>query len=226
MKIAGILGGLGPQSTALFYEEIIRLSQAQEVVEYPQLLINSMSVWEFERNMDDLQALFHLVHKEVSRIQGEVDFIAMVCNSAHSVLEPLRSEVAIPVLAIQEEVVRVIRQDGLRKVGILGTKMTTGSRFYQKELAHVGIESLCLPVEESERFNRLIFEEMLKGESYELMREQLTKYANWLLQQGCEGVILGCTEFPLFLAQADFQAPIYASTQILAQSVFFRCLSD
>lgn len=225
MKIAGILGGLGPQSTALFYEEIIRIGQRQAAVVYPRLLINSMSIWEFEQKMSDPVALLQLLAAEMGRLESQVDFWAMVCNTAHSVLEPLRTQISVPVIGIQEEVVRKIREDGLQKVGILGTKLTTGSRFYQKELDRFAIDSVCLPAQEAETFNQLIFKEMLRGESYQLMHLRLKAYAHWLRDQGCEGVILGCTEFPLFLSQADVEIRLYASTQILAESVFLKCIA-
>ena len=224
MKIAGIIGGLGPQSTALFYEEIIRLAQKRDVVEYPRMIINSMSVWDFSDKMHDQEQLFQLVAKEIVRIESQVDFLAMVCNTAHCILQPLRQFARVPLLAIQEEVVNKIRGDQLTKVGILGTQLTTGSRIYQEELDRHQIASLCLPDRMQESFNKLIFEEMLKGNSYELMHTRLVEYACYLIEQGCEGVILGCTEFPLFISQDDVAVPLYASTQILAESVMQGCM--
>ena len=224
MKIAGILGGLGPQSTALFYEEIIRLAQSREQVEYPRMIINSMSVWDFSNRMDDHEALFELVSAEIARIENQVDFLAMVCNTAHCILEPLRNTSKKPLLAIQEEVVKKIREDGLKKVGILGTRVTTGTQIYQRELDKHGIASLCLPDRLQDTFNQLIFDEMLHGSGYDKMETSMGIFVDLLVEQGCEGVILGCTELPLFISQEEVSVPLYASTQILAESVARLCL--
>ena len=224
MKIAGILGGLGPQSTALFYEEIIRLAQSRQQVEYPRMIINSMSVWDFSNRMNDHEALFELVSAEISRIESQVDFLAMVCNTAHCILEPLRNHSKKPLLAIQEEVVKKIRKDGLKKVGILGTRVTTGTQIYQRELDKHGIASLCLPDRLQDSFNQLIFDEMLHGSGYDKMETSMGIFVDLLVEQGCEGVILGCTELPLFISQEEVSVPLYASTQILAESVSNKCL--
>ena len=90
MKTAGILGGLGPQSTALFYQEIIRLSQSRRIVEYPRMIINSMSIWDFSNKMNDKDQLFELLSKEIERIQDQTDFLAMVCNTAHCIIDRLQ----------------------------------------------------------------------------------------------------------------------------------------
>lgn len=224
MKIAGIIGGLGPQSTGLFYEEITRLAQCRKQVEYPRMIINSMSIWEFSSKMKNLDQLFGLLSEEINRIQHMVDFLAMVCNTAHSVLGPLREVAQVPLLAIQEEVVKKIAQDRHQKIGILGTKLTTSSMMYKNELDKYGIESRWLPDNILENFNRLIFDKMLHGNDYDLMHQRLVDYANLLADRGCEGVILGCTEFPLFISQEDVSVPLYPSTQILAESVLDRCL--
>ncbi|MEL6675987.1 MAG: amino acid racemase [Bacteroidota bacterium] len=223
MKTAGILGGLGPQSTALFYEEIMRLAQQSDEANYPPMIINSMSVWEFSQRMYDLDKLFDLVSTEIARIQPQVDFLAMVCNTAHSIIGPLREFAQVPLLAIQEEVVKKVRQKGGKKIGILGTKVTTGCLMYQEELFRYGLQAAWLPYHELESFNKLIFEKMLKGQSYDLMHLHLKRYATMFKEMDCDGVILGCTEFPLFLTASDVDIPLYPSTQILAESVFHLC---
>ena len=224
MKTAGILGGLGPQSTALFYEEIIRLSQSRDVVEYPRMIINSMSIWDFSNSMNDKVELFMLLSREMERIQGEVDFLAMVCNTAHSIIDHLRVHARVPLLAIQEEVVKKVRADGLKKVGIIGTTITSNSMVYTNELDKFGIASQTLPDHVLATFNQLIFDEMLRGESYDAMHTQMIQHSQSLIDQGCEGIILGCTELPLFISQEDVPVPVYASTQILAESVIDQCL--
>ena len=224
MKTAGILGGLGPQSTALFYEEIIRLAQQREQVEYPRMIINSMSIWDFSACMNDRLELFMLLSREMDRIQPQVDFLAMVCNTAHSIIDHLRLQAKVPLLAIQEEVVKKVRADGLQKVGIIGTSITSNSLVYAKELDRFGIDSLSLPQQVLDTFNQLIFEDMLRGQSYDAMHDQMLLHSKRLIDQGCDGIILGCTELPLFIRQEEVSVPIYPSTQILAESVLEKCL--
>lgn len=134
MKRIGIIGGLGPQSTELFYRELIRLCQTRKEVEYPKILINSINLWEFVHLLNNKKSTLNLVKKEISQIQDHVDFVALVCNTIHFIIDEIRKFSKVPILAIHEEVVKEISESKIKKVGILGTKTTVYNNFYQNEL--------------------------------------------------------------------------------------------
>jgi aspartate racemase len=220
MKKIGIIGGLGPQSTELFYHEFIRLCQTRKEVEYPNMFINSMNLWEFVHLLNDKKLTFNLVKKEIAKIQDHVDFIASPCNTIHFIIDEIREFSKIPVLAIHEEVVKEVSKSKIKKVGILGTKTTVYNNYYQNELEKNNIDFEILSEQEEEKLNSLIFDKMLHGKDYNEMHKLLVKDIQLLKNKGCDGIILACTELPLFIKQKDVDVKLFASTNILAKSVF------
>lgn len=220
MKKIGIIGGLGPQSTELFYNEWIRLCQTRSYVEYPNLLINSLDMWKFLNVLKEKELAINIVKNEISKIQDHVDAIALVCNTIHFIIDEIREFSKIPVFAIHEEVVKEVLKTKIKKVGILGTKTTVQSNFYQKELEKNFINFEILDEDEEEKLDSLIFEKMLHGKDYADMKTILNSDIQIFKQRGCEGVILACTELPLFVEQKDSDIQIFSSTHILARSVF------
>lgn len=220
MKKIGIIGGLGPQSTELFYNEFIQLCQMRKKVEYPNILINSLNLFEFVNLLDNRKSLAALVKREISKIRDYVDFIASPCNTIHCLIDDIRQFSKVPVVAIHEEVVKEISKSKIKKVGILGTKTTIYNGFYQKELGKENIDFEILSGEEEDRLNSLIFESMLKGKDHEEMHNLLLESVMYFSEKDCDGVILACTELPLFVKQKETDIRLFSSTHILAKSVF------
>ncbi len=225
IKTAGVIGGLGPQSTSLFYQTMTDYCLAQELPRFPRLLINSVNMWEVTEilKQKDLDRLLSFLQKEIGLIQQQVDFLVMVCNSIHAVIEPIRESLDIPVLAIHEEVCKEVAKTDIKKIGILGTKTTVANRFYQEELSKYEIDVAILPQAQEAALDAVIFEEILYGRGEGKMKKLIIEAIDHLRQQACEGVILACTELPLFASQADTDMPLFSSTDILAKTVVNSC---
>ena len=138
-------------------------------------------------------------------------------------MEPLRERFSIPIIAIYEEVCKEVALASLRKVGVLGTKTTVDNCFYQEELDRYGIGYAVLPPEQEAAFDAFIFDEMLYGRGEGDMKRLIQEGIQTLEYQGCEGVILACTELPLFITQEDADMPLFSSTHILAHAVVKEC---
>jgi len=220
MKKLGIIGGLGPQSTELFYHELVRLCQTRGDVEYPNILLNSLELWRFFDISGDNPNLINNVREEISKIQDHVDFIVSPCNSIHLIINEMRDFSKVPILAIHEEVVKEVSKSSIKKVGILGTKITLEGKVYQKELEKNNISFELIRGESEEKMNTLIFNKMLQGKNYNEMHDLLLKHIESLKERGCDGVILACTELPLFINQDEVDIKLFPSTNILARSAF------
>ncbi len=164
----------------------------------------------------------NFIEEELLKIDDKVDFIASPCNTIHWITPEIRKMTSRPFIAIHEEVVKEIVSLNVKKVGILSTKTTVGAHFYQDELRkhHVGFETLCDADEE--KLDSLIWSKMLHGKELESMRVLLKKYVAQFKRHGCDGVILACTELPLFISQEDVDVRLFSSTHILARSVVER----
>ncbi|MBX2877496.1 MAG: amino acid racemase [Saprospiraceae bacterium] len=224
-RTAGVIGGLGPLSTSLFYDTITKIFTSQNLIANPRLIINSVNTWEVTSILEqkDLEALYFFLKKEISLLAESIDFLVMVCNSVHAVLEPLRAHFGFPILSIYEEVCKEIALLQYRKVGILGTQTTINSKFYQSELQSYGIEYEVLPEQDSEILDHCIFQEILHGQGNDKMKMLLLDGIHYMAQRDCDAVILACTELPLFISQSDTEMPLFSSTEILAKVVVEEC---
>lgn len=227
VKTAGIIGGLGPQATGLFYDVVNQVCLRKKLPVFPRLIINSVNPWAVTRILADrdMQALCRFLHQEAQLIQPQVDFVAMVCNSVHAVAEPLRRRLTVPLLSICEVVSRSVVRSGIKKVGIIGTKTTLNGSFYQQELSRQGVAFATLSTGQEAAIDALIFEEVLYRRQRSRMRRTLLESVRCLQRQGCEGVIMACTELPLFIRQEDVDIPLFLSTQLLAEAVVDYCIS-
>lgn len=224
-RTAGIIGGLGQPSTSLFYESITKICQDKRLIANPRLLINSVNTWEVAEMLDqkDLEALYFFLKREINILAGQIDFLVMVCNSVHAVLTPLREYFNFPILSIYEEVCKEVALSQYRKVGILGTQTTIQNEFYQRELQTYGIQYTLLPAHETKTLDHCLFTEILQGSGNQRMKQLLLNGVDWLSQNGCEAIILACTELPLFIRQTDTDVPLLSSTEILAKTVVEEC---
>lgn len=220
LKTVGVIGGLAPQSTSLFYDEVTRICIARQLPVYPQLLLNSVNCLKVVHMLSrkDMEKLFQYLVHEINLFEERADFMVMVCNSIHAVLDRLRAYLSIPIMAIHEEVCKDIALQNIKRVGVLGTQTTIDNAFYQNELDSYGIEHCILPAEQVAAFDHFIFAEMIHGRGKGTMKRLILEGIRDLEQQGCEAVILGCTELPLFVSQEDTEMPLFLSTQILARA--------
>ena len=225
-RTAGIIGGIGPQSTSLFYDAVTQYCLEHKLPDFPRIIINSINTWDVTKIVQekDLDKLYHYLYSEIKIIEDKVDFLAIVCNSVHAVINPMRDKLKIPVLTIYEEVCEEIERSPYRNIGIIGTKTTVKSGFYQKELQRRNIQFSILPDALSAEIDHFIFEEMLHGRGEGTMKHLILNGIDYLSALNCDAVILACTEFPLFVAQSDTDIPLFFSTQILAQRVVQKCL--
>ncbi len=224
MKKVGIIGGLGPQATELFYHELIRLAQESELMKYPHLLINSIDVFSFTKILHNKEQVINLMEEEISKIENFVDFIVFPCNTVHFIIDEMRTFSQVPILAIHEEVVREITKTNVKKIGIIGTQTTLASKFYQNELQKNNIHYESLDSNIEQKIDSVIMNKMLRGKNFDELHDLLLDAINILKNKGCDGVILACTELPLFVKQEEVSIPLFLSTQILAQATFKKIL--
>ena len=219
MKKAGILGGMGPQATVYFYARFIDICNKKYDSVYPNILINSIETWKNVSLINNRVALLSHLIEEADKLKPSVDFMAIVCNTMHIVIEELREHVGIPVLAIHEVVCNHVFAANKKKIGLLGTIATLENRFYQQHLHDLGIEIETADPETEHKLDNLIFHKVLKGQGNTEVENLLTETINKFKSAGCDGVILACTELPLFVNPAKFDIQIFASTDILAEEV-------
>jgi aspartate racemase len=144
----------------------------------------------------------------------------LICpdNTAHQALDLVRDRAPVPWLHIAEEVAAVAAARGFKRLGVLGTRWLMEGPVYPSRLAARGVAFEIPGPAERERINAIIFDELVYGRFEDRARGDVQRIIRDLGERGCDAVVLGCTEIPLLISEADSPLPALDSTRILARA--------
>lgn len=229
MKSVGIIGGLGPETTANFYLEVIFRCQKLNEIQRPSIVIGSIPlIFEIER---DLIARNSGIERYIPFLQDEakllekagVDFLVMPCNSLHVFIDEIRAAVSIPVLSIVEETVGYLKDNGINSVGLISTSSTISNKVYESKLLDADI-NFVTPNDSQRGEIDIIIQRLVSGSHSEEDRNYLIAIADSLSDQGIAHVALACTDLQL-LEPLSEKVAIFDTMKILADSTVARILS-
>jgi aspartate racemase len=230
MKRIGIVGGLSPESTIEYYRFIIEgYRQKTKDDGAPEIIIYSLNVKQSLEMMEKKQwvAYVEWIASAVGHLaDAGADFALIAANTPHMFFYEVKSVSPIPLLSIVEETADMATGFGLRKVGLLGTKCTMQSDYYQKVLERSGI-SVVVPLEDEQKYiHEKLLSELQFGRIVGSTRDRLLEIVQRLIStESLDGVILGCTELPLILIHDEFGIPFLNTTRIHAESAVRYSLS-
>jgi aspartate racemase len=139
----------------------------------------------------------------------------------------IEAQISIPILHIADATAQRLVQDGVSKVGLLGTQFTMEQDFYKARLSDkFGIEVIVPDKEDREIVHHVIYDELCRGIIKTASQEQYLKIIAHLHEQGAQAVILGCTEIALLVDQASTCIPLYDTAEIHAQQGVEFALKD
>lgn len=221
-KTIGIIGGMGPQSSAYMYKLLIDLStqyyQAHDSMDFPEIILHSVPTMDFISNTDNIPLSTKILKKSVKNFNKlNVSCICIACNTAHVLLNELQRVSKAPFVSMIDQVAAAVKKDNLKKVGILGTPVTLQTKLYQNALQSVGIDSVIPDADDYAIVNQVI-RNVIDGTYNWKDSDRLVALADTLTQQGAEGIILGCTELPLAFPP-HYRLPIYNSVKVLCLAV-------
>jgi aspartate racemase len=144
----------------------------------------------------------------------------LICpdNTLHEALDLVRAQSPAPWLHIAEEVAAVATARRFTRLGILGTRYLMEGPVYRSTLARVDIGCEIPGATHRERINAIIFGELVNGRFEDEARQYFRQVIAELGERGCDAVVLGCTEIPLLISEADSPLPTLDSTRILARA--------
>jgi len=202
---AGIVGGLGPESTIDYYRRILALWARDEPGSAPSLVIDSLDVQRALRLVaDDRPGLVAYLAASIDRLAGAgADFVAMTANTAHLVFDELAARSLVPLLSIVETCADEAERLRLRRLLLLGTRFTMDAAFYPEVFARRGL-AVVVP-DEAERawLHARYVGELLAGDFRDATRAGVVALVERLRDAArADGVVLGGTELPLLLPGA------------------------
>jgi len=217
-KKIGILGGLSPESTAIYYTTITRgYLEATGDERYPEIIVYSVnfqkySDWfsqgKWEEAGHDMAKIF-----EKLRSAG-ADFGLIASNTPHRSLEFITPNTELPILSIIDATADSIIASGIKCVGLLGTRFTMQEDFYKVGLNKKGVDVIVPEDEDLIEVNRVIYEELVKGVVSEKSKERYIEIIGRLLKRGAMGIVLGCTEIQLLIKDGDVDISLFDTTKI------------
>lgn len=228
MKTIGLIGGMSWESSAEYYR-ILNEAVKQQLggLHSAKCILFSLDFEEIE----SLQAQGNweqagkiLASAAAALERAGADFILICTNTMHKVAGRVERTIDIPLLHIGDATAAKIKNAGIRKIGLLGTRYTMEMDFYKSRLAASGLD-VSIP-EESDRqeINRIIFEELCRGEIRTDSKRYFLSVIEKLLKNGAEGIVLGCTEIGLLIKMEDTAVPLFDTTAIHALAAIEKAL--
>ena len=218
MKRIGILGGMSPESTTLYYEHITRTYTARfGDYGYPEILIYSVNfqkIVHWQHNGQWKEAAAEMARALEQLHAAGADFGLIATNTMHIVFDEVQREVHMPLLSIISATAEGVLAAGIRTVGLLGTVFTMSEPFFREGLERLGIKALVPGQDDQQRLNNVIYQELCRGEIRPSSRQLFLDVIEGLAGQGAEGIILGCTEIPLLVEPQHCKLPLF-NTAIL-----------
>lgn len=194
---------------------------------YPEVIIYSLNIREFPNiDLERNKLVDWLVNavKSLERAGADVGLIA--AGTPHIVFDEVKAVSPLPLLSIVEETCKAVDQLRLKKVGLLGTKITMSRDFFQRVFSKKGISIVVPNEQEQDYINKKLFTEIMFHNIVEDTRQGLLRIVKRLVDsESIEAVILGCTELPLILTKDEYGIPFLNTTRIHAESAVDYCLA-
>ena len=225
MKTMGLLAGMSWESSSVYYQLINRgIQQRLGGVHSAKVLMYSFDFGEVSclqqaARWDDATALLSGVGHTLAK--GGADFLAICCNTMHLMADDVQRAAGIPLLHIADQLGDAAKKSGMRKLGLIGTRFTMdepriiADRLRQK----FGLEVILPDTAGRETVDSIIQTELVKGVIRDESRARYRAVMAKLVEQGAEAIILGCTEIPLLVSQADSSVPLYDTMQLHAAAI-------
>ena len=217
-RILGVLGGMGPAATVGFLAQLQALTPAQGDADHIRVLMDmNPQVPDRNRTPELAEAVLAEMAQRLKTAGAEV--LAMPCNTAHAQAAGIRAA-GLPFIDMIAETTQAVAASGARRVGVLATP--GGEALYVAAFQAAGLTPVLLEGPDREAFMARIYG-VKAGETGEAARSRMKALAAGLVARGADGLVAGCTEVPLLLAQADVSAPLTDSAEVLARACVAAC---
>ncbi|MCL5267322.1 MAG: aspartate/glutamate racemase family protein [Bacteroidetes bacterium] len=230
MKTLGLIGGTSWVSTVDYYKVINQqVNERLGGLNSAKLLLYSVNQQKFRPATDasGLEAFAGYLTGIAKRLEAAgAECLILCANTPHMAADLIQAKIGIPLIHIADVTSKAILKQNIKKVGLLGTKMTMEQNFYKDRLAKFGIETLVPEESDREYIHRTIMTELEKATLRDDTRKRYLEIIDGLVKRGAEGIILGCTEIPLLIKQSDCTVPVFDTTTLHAIAAVEFALSD
>jgi len=221
----GVLGGMGPQATQVFYQFVLdRTDAARDQDHLPAVILSDTGIPDRTAAIlsGDTEGLYQRLLKDAKLLEGcGCTALAIPCNTSHYFADRLQGEVGVPIIHMLRETAAALAAQGKKRPGILATDGTIRTGLYQRECAAVGLEAAAPDPATQKLVMSIIYDEIKQGEKGS--REKFAHIDRAIRDAGCDCAILACTELSVFATYHPLP-PFYVDAMaILAERAVETC---
>lgn len=229
MKTIGLIGGMSWESSLEYYR-IINEKVKQELggLHSAKCILYSVDIEEIEvlqheGKWDELTSIMIQAAQNLEKVGA--DMVVICTNTMHKMAEDVQARIDIPLIHIADATAQSIQEKDLSKVGLLGTKFTMEQDFYKGRLTEkFGLDVITPCDADRDIVHDIIYKELCLGVIQESSKHEYLRIIQELIDEGAEGIILGCTEIPLLVQQDDVSVPILDTTTLHAERAVMEAL--
>lgn len=227
-KVLGILGGMGPLATQMFYGMIIGKTDAVCDQEHLNMIIlNHATMPDRTKAIKEgrTEALLALLRDDAQMLEKNgAGVIAIPCNTSHALYDRLQSHIGIPIINMVEETAAHVADTMKRqelKIAVLATDGTIETGLYQKALEKKGIVPVIPSTESQRMVMKIIYDGIKRGGDIDF--NEFQKVQEEIYGQGCHGAILACTELSCFKNMYKLPDFYIDAMGVLAEKAILAC---
>jgi aspartate racemase len=216
------------EGAALCYRTIsLEGSQILGKHDHPEVSLHSFSLAEYMKCIDanDWAGVAELMLKSAEKLaRAGADFLVCPDNTIHQAFDLVEHRSPRPWLHIAREVAKEARQRQFKRLAVLGTRYLMEGPVYREALSAAGIERRVPGPEQRERINQIIFDELVNGQFLPRSLAYYVEVIRSMKDEGCDAVVLGCTEIPLLVTPEASPLPTLDSTRLLASAAVRKAI--
>ncbi|WP_158815559.1 aspartate/glutamate racemase family protein [Methylocapsa sp. S129] len=192
---------------------------------HPEVSVHTPSFADYVQCLErgDWRGVGELMLSSADKLaKSGADFLICPDNTIHQALPFIEARLSLPWLHIAEAVAAEAQARGFRRLGLTGTRWLVDSAVYPEKLGARGLDYLRPNDEEREEINHIIMDELVRGIFKPEAIAYFQRVIGCMKTEGCDAVILGCTEIPLIIDDANSPLPTLDSTRLLARAALRR----
>lgn len=229
MKKLGLIGGIGPESTLLYYRKLVYAAH-ERVGEhfFPNLTIESLNVFDvfrFCQGKDYDGLATYLMTGINNLIAAGAEIVALTGNTPHIVFDALQAQSSVPLISIVEATRDEAVSQNFRRLGLLGTRFTMEADFFKEPFRAAGLDVIVPTAPEIDYISGKIADELERGLVNDETREGFLAIVRRMKDEhGMDALILGCTELPLLFKDARVPVKTLDTMDVHIDALLFAAL--
>ena len=226
MKKLGVIGGMGPEATSYYYDQVVRHTLASSDQEHIDMVIISCASMPDRTSAiktGDARSLLKAMRSCTQILEGAgCANIAIPCNTSHFFYDQIQTFTSVPIIHMPRETVReAVLAGGARRVGVMGTDGTVASGIYSRECEAMGARCVTPPPELQSAVMSIIYDDVKAGRKPDL--DAFDEVLDWFLTEGaCDRVILACTELSVVSQYRNLPEAVLDAMDVLVRESILR----